>query len=91
MKVDRVIPLFDMGGGREASDISAFAGGMAELKFSTTTYLGGGFYFDDVRFSAVPEPGIWALWVCGGLALWGWRSGNIWHRRRRSTSRHERH
>jgi hypothetical protein len=67
------IPLVSISGGRLAGDISAFAGGVAELTFSTPG-SGGGLYFDNVQFSSspVPEPGICSLMILGVLLL-GWR------------------
>lgn len=52
------IPLVTIEGGRLAGDVSFFAGRQAELMVTTTSYNGGGLYFDDLRFSAVavPEP-----------------------------------
>ncbi len=65
------IPLIAIGGGRLAGDVTAFAGGQAELMFSTTSYNGTWLYFDDVVFSptAVPEPSILGLISLGVVAL----------------------
>jgi len=49
------VPLFPIGGNRIAGDVSAFAGMNVELLISTIPG-GGGFYFDDVRFSNLPVP-----------------------------------
>jgi hypothetical protein len=71
------IPLNPISGGRLAGDISSFAGGVAQITFSTTTGKGGSgdwLYFDDVQFSpdAIPEPGSLNLLTIGvlGLAFW---------------------
>jgi hypothetical protein len=68
------IPLVVIGGGRMAGDVSAFAGQVEQLTFSTTSYNGHWLYFDDVVFSTqiVPEPTTLSLFVFGGLLL-GWR------------------
>ncbi len=65
------IPLVSTGGGRMAGDISAFAGQVTELTFSTTSYSGSWLYFDDVRFStqAAPEPAAPELLLIGGLLV----------------------
>ena len=72
------IPLVQISGGRLAGDISAFAGIVAQLTFSTKTGKGGFgdlSYFDDIHFSplSVPEPSAFALSALGALAI-GWRS-----------------
>lgn len=65
------ISLVDIGGGRLAGDVTAFAGSTAELTFGTGAYRA---CFDDVRFSAqpVPEPSVFALSALGAL-LAAWR------------------
>lgn len=70
------VSLMPIGGGRVAGDISAFAGQTALLKFSTRTYEGGWFYFDDIQFSAqaVPEPSAPALGSVAGIMLWRWKT-----------------
>jgi hypothetical protein len=57
------IPLINLDGGRVAGDISAFAGQVEPLTFSTTSYHGNWLYFDDIVFSptVVPEPS--QLWI----------------------------
>ena len=60
-----VILLFPLGDGRLAADVSAFAGREANLMFSTTSYNGNWLYFDDIRFSPVPEPSTTVLLVIG--------------------------
>lgn len=62
-----LIPVF---GGRLTGDISAFAGSVATLTFTTTSRMGGNFlYFDDIQFSSlpVPEPSTLALGALGAL------------------------
>jgi hypothetical protein len=71
------IPLVPISGGRLAGNISAFAGSVAQLTFSTTTGKGGlgdWFYFDDVQFSTspIPEPTSFVLFGLGVLVL-GWK------------------
>ena len=67
------IPLVPVSGGRLAGDISAFAGGVAQLTFSTSTsHLGDNYlYFDDVQFSSqpIPEPSGLAMFGVGALSL----------------------
>jgi hypothetical protein len=72
----QIIALYDIGGGRVAGNISAYAGLEAALEFSTTSYNGHWLYFDDVQFSAVPEPGVLSLLGFGLLsgACFFWRS-----------------
>jgi hypothetical protein len=75
------IPLVQISGGRLAGNISAFAGSVAQLTFSTTTgnFGGDGLYLDDIQFSttAVPEPSEFALTALGGLLLGFPRCRNI--------------
>lgn len=70
------IPLFAFGPDRLAGDVSGFGGQVVELKISTSSYNGGGLYFDDIRFSpvAVPEPHSVAL------AMAGFICHILWHR-----------
>ena len=65
------IALVPIGGGRLAGDVTAFAGTLAKLEFSTGAYR---VLFDDIRFSslAVPEPTGVDLAALGALLL-GWR------------------
>jgi hypothetical protein len=67
------IPLVPVAGGRLAGNISAFAGTMAQLSFSTSNdILGDNFlYFDDIQFSTsvVPEPNILTLSSLGALLV----------------------
>jgi hypothetical protein len=67
------ISLIPIAGGRLTGDVSAFAGTVAQLTFSTTStgYAGNWLYFDDVQFSAspIPEPSVLGLSVLGGLFL----------------------
>lgn len=73
------IPLVPISGERLAGNISAFAGSIAQITFSTMTGGAGGdrLYFDDVQFSSslVPEPGTLGL-IASGALLFGlhrWR------------------
>ena len=63
-------------------DVSAFAGQMADLRFTQPngSELFDNFALDNISFSplAVPEPGTWALLGLGG-ALLGW---GAWRRRK---------
>lgn len=70
------IPLLAFGPDRLAGDVSGFAGQMVELKISTSSYNGGGLYFDDIRFSplAVPEP------HSVGLVMASFICCILWHR-----------
>jgi hypothetical protein len=56
---DVELPVFAIGGGRLAADVSVFAGQEVELKFATyfisSTEIEG-LYFDDVVFTPTPEP-----------------------------------
>ncbi len=65
------IPLSQISGGRLAGNISAFAGSVAQLTFTTPTANSQYYnlYFDDIQFSSspVPEPGILGLSALGGL------------------------
>jgi hypothetical protein len=66
------IPLFPISGGRLAGDVTAFAGTVAQLTFSTPISEGGS-YFDNVQFStsSIPEPGVLSLFsVCIVLLRW---------------------
>jgi hypothetical protein len=67
------IPLVSISGGRLAGNISAFAGSVAQLTFSTSNdTLGDNFlYFDDIQFSSssVPEPSVCGLFGVGILLL----------------------
>ena len=48
------------------ADISAFAGQMGELRFTTMPHPDfPDFHLDDIRFAPVPEPGTWALLALG--------------------------
>jgi hypothetical protein len=64
------IPLVSISGGRVAGDISAFAGTIAQLTFSTTTGWDW-LYLDDVQFSEspIPEPASFVLFGLGVLFL----------------------
>jgi hypothetical protein len=64
------IPLISIAGGRLAGDVTAFAGSVVQLTFSTPTSEGGS-YFDDIQFSSlpVPEPSAFALAALGALLL----------------------
>jgi hypothetical protein len=73
-----VIPLVSVSGGRLAGDVSAYAGRVAQLTFSTTTgnindseFL----YFDDVQFSPsqVPEPSIFGMMIFGVVLFLIWK------------------
>jgi hypothetical protein len=69
------IPLVSVSGGRLAGDVSAYAGSLAQLTFSTATgspYAPDLLYFDDVRFSpsSVPEPSFLSLFGFGFLVLY---------------------
>ena len=67
----REIPMFSIGGGRLAGDVSAFAGSQAQLMFSTRSYNGNWLHFDDVTFSAVPVPEPSGFWLCGcAMFIW---------------------
>ncbi len=65
------IPLASISGGRLGGNISALAGSLAQLTFSTTTgnRFGEFLYFDDIQFSPleVPEPRTLALSTLGIL------------------------
>lgn len=66
------IPLIPISGGRLAGDVTAFAGSIAQLTFSTPISLGGS-YFDDVQFSTspAPEPSILGLFsICIFCLCW---------------------
>jgi len=67
------IPLVSISGGRMAGNISAFAGSVAQLTFSTSNNrVGDNFlYFDGIQFStsSVPEPSEFALGTIGALLL----------------------
>jgi len=74
-----LVPVF---GGRLAGDVSAFAGTVAQLTFSTTTTsISAGyanrFYFDDIQFStsSVPEPSNFYLAIVGTFLFCGFRVG----------------
>jgi hypothetical protein len=72
------IPLVPISGGELAGDISAFAGTVAQLTFSTTSNTGyeeNSLYFDDIQFSAspVPEPSAVVLFSVCALFLLAWR------------------
>ncbi len=64
------VPLIPIAGGRVAGNVSAFAGSVAQLTFSTINSADW-LYFDDIQFSTseVPEPSEFALTVLGGLLL----------------------
>jgi len=64
------IPLVSIGGGRLAGDVTALAGNIAQLTFSTPSSFGGS-YFDDIQFSTspIPEPNTLALTTLGALLL----------------------
>jgi hypothetical protein len=51
--------------GREAGDVSAFAGQTVQLEITSN----GQSYFDDIRFSSVPEPGVLSLTLLGILCF----------------------
>ena len=72
-----VIPLVSVSGGRLAADVSAWAGSVAQLTFSTPTgniYAPELFYFDDVQFSSNPVPEPRTLGIIGlGVLLLGIR------------------
>jgi hypothetical protein len=68
------IPLVSISGGRMAGNISAFAGDVAQITFSTSNNgIGDNFlYFDDIQFStlSIPEPNslgllAWGCSLCG--------------------------
>jgi hypothetical protein len=69
------ISLFSIGGGRMAGDVSAFAGSVAQLTFTTRSYDGNWLYFDDVTFSSapIPEPSPFLLGGLGSLVLLAFR------------------
>jgi PEP-CTERM motif len=62
------IPLVPIAGNRVAGNVSAFAGSVAQLTFSTINSEDF-IYFDDIQFStaSVPEPSILGLFALGGL------------------------
>jgi hypothetical protein len=71
---DVTIPLVDIGHGRLAGDVTAFAGQDAKLMFSNTSwYPVGMFSFDDIQFSPnpvpQPEPSSFLLAGIGALML----------------------
>lgn len=69
---DTVIPVFPIGNGRLAGDVSAFAGQEAELKFANYFVSAPDFaslYFDDVTFSPTPEPSVVGLLIASALLL----------------------
>ena len=59
------------------ADVTAFGGRTEELRFEVFGL--GGFTLDSIEFSplAVPEPGIWSLFLAG-LGFVGWK---CWQRR----------
>jgi hypothetical protein len=67
------ISLVPVLGGRLAGNVSAFAGSVARLTFTTSNVLTGDnfLYFDDVQFSTtpVPEPSEFVLTALGALLL----------------------
>jgi hypothetical protein len=73
------IPLVQIAVGRVAGNIPpGLAGTTATLTFSTMRSSPGfpdNYYFDDVQFFVVPEPGPFALFALGALSLgcWRWR------------------
>lgn len=71
------ISLIPIAGGRMSGDITAFAGNVAQIKFSTLGNIGPGnwFYLDDIRFSAspVPEPSTFSLFGFCMLLLYSLR------------------
>ena len=79
------ISLVPVLGGRLAGNISAFAGSMATLTFSTSDEVTGDnfLYFDDIQFSSssVPEPSELALGGLGALLLGIRRWRNSFNRR----------
>lgn len=62
------IPLTQISDGELGGDISAFAGSLAQLTFSTPG-SGGWLYFDGIQFSSIPEPTVFGLLALGGLFL----------------------
>jgi hypothetical protein len=62
------VPLVPITGGRVGGNISAFAGSVAQLTFSTIN-ANDWIYFDDIQFSpsSVPEPSALALGALGAL------------------------
>ena len=68
------IPLVSVTGGRVAGDVSAFAGSVALLTFSTATGSPNApdlLYFDDVQFSpsSVPEPSVLSIFISGTFVI----------------------
>jgi hypothetical protein len=70
---DVELPVFAIGGGRLAADVSAFAGKEVELKFATyfisSTEIAG-LHFDDVVFTPTPEPST-AGFMLIGMGIFG--------------------
>jgi hypothetical protein len=66
------IPLMPIAGGRVGGNVSAFAGNLAQLTFSTIN-SNDSIYFDDIQFSSspVPEPSTLSLFgVCILFLCW---------------------
>jgi hypothetical protein len=83
------IPLVSISGGRVAGNISAFAGSVVQLTFTTSNDIQGDnfMYFDDIQFSSssVPEPSGLALTALGALLL-GFRRWSGFHKEPASTA-----
>jgi len=73
------IGLVPIGGGRLAGDVTALAGAVATLSFSTGSYF---CLFDDVRFSSqpVPEPSVVGFSALGVLLVSRRMRGDQWAR-----------
>ena len=74
------LPLFDVGNGRWAADVTPYAGRSVEISFTTLPRPDGAFrtfIVDGIQFSpnVVPEPSIWVLSVLalGSAGLFGGR------------------
>ena len=84
------IPIYHSAGLRMAGDISAYAGSVATLAFSTSAQMAIiGLYFDDVQFSSepIPEPSSLSLFgICSFVVWWRMKRPKCAPARRRPVS-----